>query len=81
MLAVAVLALCLAPGHARADAPRPETAVEVLDTWYRLVLELVRHTPTYSPPVASRAFAYLGVTAFEAVGQRLGRPAVASRAS
>ena len=30
-------------------------------------LELVRHTPTYSPPVASRAFAYLGVTAFEAV--------------
>jgi hypothetical protein len=35
--------------------------------WYRLVLELVRHTPTYSPPVASRAFAYLGVTAFEAL--------------
>ena len=30
-------------------------------------LELVRHTPTYSPPVASRSFAYLGVTAFEAV--------------
>ena len=33
----------------------------------QLVLELVRHTPTYSPPVASRSFAYLGVTAFEAV--------------
>lgn len=44
---------------------RPE-AQKVLNTWYRLVLELVRHTPTYSPPVASRAFAYLGVTAFEA---------------
>jgi hypothetical protein len=27
---------------------------------------LVRHTPTYSPPVASRSLAYLGVTAFEA---------------
>ena len=67
MLAVAVLALCLAPGHARADAPRPETAVEVLDTWYRLVLELVRHTPTYSPPVAARAFGYLGVIAYETV--------------
>lgn len=38
----------------------------VLTTWYRLVLELVRHTPTYSPPVAARAFAYLGVTAYEA---------------
>ena len=36
-------------------------------TWYQLSLELVRHTPTYSPPVASRALAYLGVTAFEAV--------------
>ena len=38
---------------------------QVVTTWYRLVLELVRHTPTYSPPVASRAFAYLGVTAWE----------------
>lgn len=42
------------------------SASEVLFNWNRLVLELVRHTPTYSPPVASRAFAYLGVTAFEA---------------
>ena len=41
-------------------------AQEVLRSWYGLVLKLVRHTPTYSPPVASRAFAYLGVTAFEA---------------
>lgn len=39
----------------------------VLRDWYRLVLKLVRHTPTYSPPVASRSFAYLGVTAYEAV--------------
>jgi hypothetical protein len=38
-----------------------------LRTWYQLVLELVRHTPTYSPPVASRSFAYVGVTVFEAV--------------
>lgn len=35
--------------------------------WYRLILELVRHTATYSPPVAARAFAYLGVTAYEAL--------------
>ena len=40
---------------------------QVVQTWYRLVLELVRHTPTYTPPVASRSFAYVGVTAFEAV--------------
>jgi hypothetical protein len=37
----------------------------VLQNWYKLVLELVRHTATYTPPVASRAFAYLGITAYE----------------
>lgn len=47
--------------HAAAEAP------EVLADWYRLVLELVRHTATYSPPVASRSFAYLGVTLHEAL--------------
>ena len=59
---IAVLLLCA--GTAAADATRPE---DVLRNWYRLTLELVRHTPTYSPPVASRALAYLGVTAFEAI--------------
>jgi PAP2 superfamily len=47
-----------------ADAAEPRAA---LRAWYGLSLELVRHTPTYSPPVASRAFGYLGVTAYEAV--------------
>lgn len=47
-----------------ANATKPQ---DVLQRWYGLTLELVRHTPTYSPPVASRSFAYLGVTAFEAV--------------
>lgn len=42
-------------------------AQKVLHTWMRLSLELVRHTPTYTPPVASRAFAYIGITAFETV--------------
>jgi hypothetical protein len=32
-----------------------------------MVLQLTRHTPTYTPPVASRTYAYLGVTAFETV--------------
>lgn len=49
---------------ARAAALSPQ---EVLGHWYSLVLHLVRHTATYSPPVASRAFAYLGVTVYEAV--------------
>jgi hypothetical protein len=39
---------------------------DTLLTWYRLVLELVRHTATYSPPVAARAFGYIGVAAYEA---------------
>lgn len=45
------------------ERPAPE---DVLINWNRLVLELVRHTATQSPPVASRAFAYLGITAYEA---------------
>ena len=40
---------------------------DVLQNWYKLILELVRHTATYSPPVASRSFAYLGVTAYESI--------------
>jgi hypothetical protein len=39
---------------------------DALLTWYRLVLELVRHTATYTPPVAARAFGYLGIAAYEA---------------
>ena len=42
-------------------------AQDVLHGWYGLMLELIRHTPTYTPPVASRTLGYVGVTAFEAV--------------
>ena len=49
---------------AEAASTPPEA---VLQKWYTLSLALIRHTPTYSPPVASRALAYLGVTAYEAV--------------
>jgi hypothetical protein len=56
-----MLALAATTGQA---ATKPQ---DVLAIWYRLTLELVRHTPTYSPPVASRTFAYVGVTAYEAV--------------
>lgn len=64
MLVVLACFGALGATAAQANATQPQ---EVLRTWYKLSLELVRHTPTYSPPVASRSLAYLGVTAFEAV--------------
>ena len=64
-LAVVFMAIAsLLAVQARAD---DAGAQKVLDTWVRLTLELVRHTPTYTPPVASRAIAYIGVTAFATV--------------
>ncbi|RZA30055.1 MAG: phosphoesterase PA-phosphatase, partial [Lysobacteraceae bacterium] len=39
----------------------------IMGNWYGLMLELVRHTATYSPPAAARTFGYVGVTAFEAI--------------
>lgn len=60
---VAALGWCATlPAHA-ADRPTPQ---KMLRDWYYLMNELVRHTATYSPPVASRSFGYIGVTAFEA---------------
>lgn len=56
--------LAFSGGAARADAANDG---EILRQWYKVVLMLVRHTATYSPPVASRAFAYLGVAAYQAV--------------
>lgn len=54
------------PGIAATEATdRDALTRDVLLTWNRLVLELVRHTATYSPPVAARAFACTGITAWE----------------
>ena len=61
---VAVLLWCATSLGALAEA-RPAPGA-ILRDWYTLMNELVRHTATYSPPVASRSFAYLGITAFEA---------------
>lgn len=63
----ATLLLCLGGGAFAQTDPVEQRAQQSLTNWYRLVLELVRHTPTYSPPVASRAFAYIGVSGYEAV--------------
>ncbi|MEQ1769791.1 MAG: vanadium-dependent haloperoxidase [Devosia sp.] len=63
---VAVMLGWISVASAIAAEPRPQPQ-EILRDWYYLMNELVRHTATYSPPVASRSFGYLGVTAFEAV--------------
>ncbi|MBO6717366.1 MAG: vanadium-dependent haloperoxidase [Rhizobiaceae bacterium] len=73
-----LLALALMAAQPAAAQTAEARAQNVLHTWYRLTLELVRHTPTYSPPVASRSFAYLGVTAFEVAAS--GRPELVSLA-
>lgn len=39
----------------------------VATAWFDLILELIRQTPGFSPPVASRALGYAGVTLYESV--------------
>jgi PAP2 superfamily len=75
-LAIAAPLALSAPPALAAD--RADVAREVLLTWHKLILELVRHTATYVPPVAARAFAYVGVTAHEALAT--GNPALQSLA-
>lgn len=68
ILSVVVCAVLAAQSGAALAAQNGGTDPRaVSDNWYRLILELVRHTPTYSPPVASRSFAYIGVAAYESV--------------
>ena len=64
MLATFAVVLCTLAAPLQAGA-RDDRA-EVLSTWYRMILELVRHTPTQTPPVASRSFAYTALVAYEA---------------
>ncbi|MCU0904727.1 MAG: hypothetical protein MUE83_12745, partial [Tabrizicola sp.] len=71
----APIALSIKPALA---ADRVDVSREVLLTWHKLILELVRHTATYMPPVAARAFGYIGVTAHEALAT--GNPALRSLA-
>ena len=55
------LCICCCGASVAVSATSPK---DPLGIWYRMSLELVRHTPTYTPPVASRAFAYIGITAY-----------------
>lgn len=69
-------AACALAGPARASGLTPSA---VILAWYRLILELVRHTATYSPPVAARAFAYLGVAVWEATAAARGLNSLAGQ--
>ncbi|MBV8793798.1 MAG: vanadium-dependent haloperoxidase [Hyphomicrobiales bacterium] len=71
-LALVFAAFAFFVPFASAEEPLRPTPESVLGQRYRLVLDLVRHTATYSPPVASRAFAYLGVIAYEATASGRG---------
>lgn len=70
-----VLALCLAllwpaSGAAQAAQPLPDVAAydhSVATAWFTLLEELVRQAPGFTPPVASRAMGYAGVTLYEAL--------------
>ncbi len=44
--------------------------MQVATQWYNLMLNLTRHTATYSPPVAARTFAYIGLIAQETVASQ-----------
>ena len=47
--------------------PAERYSAEVATEWFSLALQLTQQTPGMSPPVASRALAYLGLTLYESV--------------
>src|SRR3990167_4255594 len=63
-MAAGLAALPLTRAAATSNSATPE---DVIRRGHKLVLQLGGPTATYSPPVASRAFAYLGIAAYEAL--------------
>ncbi|MCA1701851.1 MAG: vanadium-dependent haloperoxidase [Actinobacteria bacterium] len=60
--------------------PASVYTAEVPLLWFDLALELVRTTPGFSPPVASRALGYAGVALYEALVPGMpGRPSLAGQ--
>jgi hypothetical protein len=55
------------PEVARRFPDADQYPADIATTWFDFALELIQRTPGYSPPVASRAFGYAGVTLYEAV--------------
>jgi PAP2 superfamily len=70
------LAICALPSPswaqstaAPAVAAQPANAysANVATEWFSLALQLVQQTPGFSPPVASRALGYMGITLYESI--------------
>jgi hypothetical protein len=55
------------PAWAHEPSSRREPDAEVATAWADLSLMLVQSTPGFTPPVASRAFAYFGITLYQSV--------------
>lgn len=47
--------------------PASAYTAEVATYWFKVIAQLARRSPGFTPPVAARAFAYAGVTLYEAV--------------
>jgi hypothetical protein len=68
VLAGATAALVGVPRVATPPAtPASEYEAGAAVAWFDLLLELIRQTPGYTPPVAARAIGYAGVTLYEAL--------------
>src|SRR5262245_54521838 len=76
---------------ASSASPAGRFDAQVPTAWFDLAVRLVRTTPGFTPPVASRAFAYAGITLYEAMvpgmpgyrsleGQLPGLPGLSRRA-
>jgi hypothetical protein len=70
-IVIGLLCLVIAPFHRNAQAGQMRGTgafpAELALRWFDLQRALVRSTPGYTPPVASRTFGYTGVTLYEAV--------------
>ena len=68
LMILVILLAVLTPGAGRAQDATPATLdAAVATAWSDLLLELVRSSPGFTPPVAARAMGYLGITLWEAV--------------
>ncbi len=75
-LSAAILVGVCTPGAVRADGDEDgggggggssSASAEIANAWFNEIYALVRDTAGYSPPVASRAYGYCGVTLYEAL--------------
>src|SRR5262245_30483813 len=66
-VATALLVGCADNLGVSSDVPVTLESGATATDWFDLELKLVRETPGFTPPVASRAFAYSGIALYESV--------------